>query len=156
MVFTLWLCEYVEECLWLCPSVWFALQSLLLSHRSSAHEYSCLVWLYSNPRNEWDDKKPPAHYSQWCTSSRDSAALLEASWRAMKADVLQSAHSKQTVNVFERWGAGVQWVFCVSMNTDWAETWLSWEETERGPLSRNCISTSLTIMQLNRRPLEDI
>lgn len=33
-------------------------------------------------------------------------------------------------------------------------TWLSSEERGSGPLSCNCISTSLAIMQLNRRPLE--
>lgn len=80
-------------------------------------------------------------------------------WRLMEGDLQQTGTqtSKQTDGkcVWKKRSRGrmsIQWFHDSGLG---CYSWFSQEERERGPVSRNCISPSLTIMQLNKASLED-
>lgn len=59
-------------------------------------------------------------------------------------------------SLFDETRAELQRVFCDSMTPVHTETNVTLIRKKEGPLSCNCISASLTIMQLIRGPLEDM
>lgn len=177
-------CYLLFDCMWICGGVFVTLPfclflpvtfscSLIDPQPMNIHAQD--DYTRSNPGSEWDDKKPPEHRkpplhhwnkqiitesqnlpAQKCMQSYrrphcSSCSNAECDWRQWR--VTCGALIEKVCLMRDERGYNECFVIPWPQST-LKLTWLSWEG--RGPLSCNCISTSLTIMQLNTGPLEDM